>query len=353
MPRFTITCIGAAFSLLAYGLTMIQPASAAEGNPARSATSWTNPIVPQRADPHLTLHTDGFYYFAATVPMYDRIELRRAATIGGLTSAEPVTVWQKHPTGPMGAHIWAPELHSIDGKWYIYFAAGDAEAVWNIRMYVLENESPNPLEGTWREKGSIKTDWPSFSLDATTFVHRGTRYLAWAQALPNTPGTSLFLAKMDTPWSIVGPQVKISSPELPWERIGHNVNEGPAVLQRNGRLFMTYSASATDANYCLGMLTASDDANLLDPKSWTKSPTPVFATSRKNGLFGPGHNSFTTTPDGKTDLMVYHARDYEKIIGEPLYNPDRGTRVQPIHWKADGTPDLGEPIADGVIDVAR
>jgi hypothetical protein len=109
---------------------------------------------------------------------------------------------------------------------------------------------------------------------------------------------------------------------------------------------MTYSASAIDANYCMGLLTASADADLLDPKSWTKSREPVFKSSEATGQYGPGHNSFTTTRDGKTDLLVYHAREYRDIVGSELADPNRNTRAQVLRWKGDGTPDFGEPEAD-------
>jgi len=313
---------------------------------ADESPQWTNPILRQRADPHVTLHSDGWYYFTATVPEYDRIELRRARTLGGLTTAEPKVIWRKHALGPMSHHIWAPEIHFIDGKWYVYFAAGRAEAIWDIRQYVLECDAANPLEGTWVEKGQIKMNWESFTLDATTFEHQGVRYMAWAQSVPEESGTRIFMAKMDTPWSISGTQVAITKPDLPWERIGHNVNEAPAFIHRNGRLFMTYSASATDSNYCLGMLTADEDADLLDPKSWRKSPQPVLKSHRETSQYGPGHNCFTTTPDGKTDILVYHARNYEHIVGDPLGNPDRATSAQVLRWNDDGTPDFGVPVAD-------
>jgi len=314
---------------------------------ASGQVSWTNPLVEQRADPHVTWH-EGHYVMTATVPEYDRLELRRAPTLDGLRDAAPKVVWRRHASGPMSWHIWAPELHRIDGKWYIYFAASRADDIWAIRMYVLENASADPLAGSWVEKGQIKTQWESFSLDATTFEHRGERYLAWAQKDPDIEGnTNLYLAKMDTPWSIVGAGVRLTKPDLPWERVKYLVNEGPAVLIRHGRIFMTYSASATNEYYSVGLLTADENANLLDPASWRKSPRPVFATWSVNGVFGPGHNSFTTTPDGGTDIMVYHARSYREIEGHELDNPDRHTRAQPIRWRADGMPDFGVPVPDG------
>jgi|GEM_PF-352711 len=306
---------------------------------------WSNPILEQRADPYVVLH-DGYYYCTATVPEYDRIELRRARTLGGLTNAEPSVVWRKHTEGPMGNHIWAPELHFIDGKWYLYFAAGTAENAWAIRMYVLENASANPMEGEWTEKGQIHPNWESFSLDATSFENKGVRYLVWAQSVPPENGTNLYIARMDTPWSVVGEQVCISRPELPWEQRVHNVNEGPAFVRHGKNIFLTYSASATDANYCMGLLSADENADLLDPASWHKSPEPVFQSSRAASQFGPGHNSFTTSLDGETTIMVYHTRNYEFMAGDPLNNPDRAMRAQVISWSDDGQPLFGTPVPD-------
>jgi len=321
---------------------------------ASTAAAFNNPLVLQRADPQVALQADGNYYLADTVPEYDRIELRRAPTLDGLGAAEPRTVWRKHAEGEMGAHIWAPELHRINGKWYIYFTAGRAEAIWEIRLYVLENSSADPFQGEWIERGQLKTGWESFSLDATTFELRNQRYLLWTQRDrdPAIKGTNIYIAKMDTPLSITGPAVLLTRPDYAWEKVRFEVNEAPAVLIRNGRVFLTYSASATDANYAMGMLTARDDANLLDPAAWRKSPEPVLRSSAANGQYGPGHNSFTTTPDGRTDILVYHARNYRDIKGDPLRDPNRHTRAQVVNWHADGTPDFGEPAPDAAGAVA-
>jgi GH43 family beta-xylosidase len=306
-----------------------------------------NPLIEQRADPWVYLHTDGYYYFTASVPEYDRIEVRRAETIQGLASAEPVIVWRKRASGILSMHIWAPEIHFIDGKWYIYFAAARIDAPFDHRIYVLENESVNPLEGAWTQRGQLVTSWESFSLDATTFEHDGVRYLVWAQRDPAIPGNSnLYIAPMSNPWTLADDQVMISTPEYDWEVQGFLVNEGAAVLKRNGRIFITYSASATNANYAMGMLTALESSDLLDPASWSKSPEPVFRTNETSGQFGPGHNSFTVSREGY-DMLVYHARNYEAIVGDPLYDPNRHTRVQRFYWNADGTPNFGIPVPDG------
>ena len=331
---------------------VLPTAGAASAPPASPAAVFTNPVAERHADPHITKHTDGFYYFTATVPEYDRIILRRSATLQGLASAPETVIWRKHPSGELGAHIWAPEIHHIDGKWYIYFAAGRTDNIWRIRMYVLENSSPDPFTGTWVERGRITTGLDTFSLDATTFVHSGRRYLAWAQNDPAVgSGTNLYLARMSSPWTITGTPVRISTPTYSWETVGHRVNEGPAVIARNGRVFMTFSASATDANYCVGLLTASASSDLLNPASWSKSRQPVLRSNDATSQYGPGHNSFTVSEDGRSDILVYHARNYRDISGDPLNDPNRRTRFQKLYWNADGTPNFGIPVADGVSPV--
>ncbi|WP_037289026.1 glycoside hydrolase family 43 protein [Saccharibacillus sacchari] len=314
-----------------------------------------NPLIEQRADPFILKHTDGFYYFIASVPEYDRIELRRASTLVGLRDAETKNIWVKHDSGPMSANIWAPEIHFIDGKWYVYFAAAHTsetkEGLFDHRMFVLENDSANPLQGEWIEKGQIKTKWESFALDATSFEHRGIRYYVWAQKDPEIVGNSnMYISEMENPWTLRGEQVCISTPEYEWEKIGFLVNEGAAVLKRNGRIFMTFSGSATDYNYCMGLLTADENSDLLDPKSWVKTPVPVFQTCEENGQYGPGHNSFTVSEDGSLDLLVFHGRSYKEIVGDPLYDPNRHARVQVIEWNEDGTPNFGVPRPDTSAD---
>ena len=317
-------------------------ALSAAGSPP--ASTYPNPLILQRADPHILKHSDGWYYFMGTVPEYDRLVLRRARTLSELPAAEEKVIWHKHATGPMGAHIWAPEIHHLDGKWYIYFAAGEAERIWNIRLYVLENASANPLDGEWIERGQLNTGWESFTLDASVFEHRGRRYLIWAQKGPDSRDNSnLYIAPLASPTTLAGPAVLLSKPEFAWERVRYAVNEGPVMLQKNGRLFLTYSAAGTGPEYCLGLLTASADADPLDPQAWTKSPAPVFTTTEANGIYGPGHHSFTVAEDGVTDLLVYHARNFRDISGDPLRDPNRNTRLQPVRWRADGTPDFGVP----------
>lgn len=306
------------------------------------------PLIEQRADPFVYKHTDGFYYFTASVPQYDRIELRRAGAIAGLADAKAVAVWEKPEEGPLSELIWAPEIHFNQGSWYVYFAAAPTREIkdelFQHRMYSITTNADNPMEGEWQPPRRIETGMDTFCLDATTFTHQGTLYYLWAQKESGIRGNSnLYIAPMDTPDRIAAAPVRLSRPELEWEIRGFWVNEGPAVLIRNGKVFVSYSASATDENYCIGLLHADEGADLLNPDSWHKSPEPVFETCYEHGVYGPGHNSFTVSEDGSEDLLVYHARTYREIEGDPLWNPDRHTFVKPLRWDENGMPIFGRP----------
>jgi GH43 family beta-xylosidase len=287
----------------------------------------------------------------ASVPEYDRVAVRAARTLAGLSNAPETVIWRRPTSGPMGGYIWAPELHQIDGRWYCYFAAGDADDLFHIRTYIISSLASDPRELAWGPPVRLVTAWDTFTLDSTNFVHRGTRYLVWAQ---NEPGiatnTNIYIAPLASPTQIAGAPVRIAVPTLPWEIQGFKVNEGPAVIIRNGRVFMTFSASATDARYCMGLLTADADADLLNPASWVKSPEPIFVTSEVTKVYGPGHNSFTVDEEGR-DILVHHGRDYRDIVGDPLFDPNRHTRVQRLYWNDDSTPAFGIPVGNGPLPI--
>ena len=238
---------------------------------------YNEPWILQRADPFICRQDNGKYYFTASVPAYDRIILRCADTLAGIADAEEVTIWHKHESGPMSENIWAPELHKLDGKWYVYYAGGEKEDMWNIRPYVLECADEDPMTGTWRELGMMQCadedefSFRAFSLDATVFEDHGKRYYVWAEKVGvGRQISNLYIAEMETPNKLKTVQVLLTTPDYDWERVGFWVNEGPAVIKRDGKIFLTYSASETGAPYCMGMLTADSGADLLDPLSCKK-----------------------------------------------------------------------------------
>lgn len=305
---------------------------------------YNEPWILQRADPYVYRHTDGWYYFTASVPAYDGICLRRARSLAELPQAEEKEIWHKHEEGPMSIHIWAPELHYLQGKWYIYYAGGDKDDVWEIRPYVLECADADPINGTWTELGKMQRapedefSFEAFSLDGTVFENKGNYYYVWAEKVGvGKQISNLYIAQMENPHQLKTVQVLLTTPDYDWERIGFWVNEGPAVIKHDGRLFLTYSASETGEHYCLGMLSADMDSDLLDPLSWKKERYPVLQTDASRNIYGPGHNSFTKDEEGG-DIMVYHLRTESKIEGNPLYNPNRHACLMKVRWNQEGRP---------------
>ncbi len=332
---------------------------------------YTNPLIYHRADPYIYKHTDGYYYFVASYTdmdnnlvgefQYIRILLRRAKTLAELADEggnyTEVTVFERKPLpGNQSPHIWAPEVHFINGSWYIYYTTViDDMQMWSIRPHVLECKDADPMTGTWNDLGRVQKTveepvaFTDFSLDHTVLQHNGELYFFWAEKHPEY--SKIFAAKMINPWTIDSSRISVVvEPEYNWEIHGFPVCEGPGFLHRNGKIFMTYSASGTDSLYAMGMIYADDSADLLDPFSWTKIEYPVFQSSTATDQYGPGHNSFTTDEDGK-DVLVYHARQEQKYLCDPTYQPlydaGRNTSIMRFYWNVDGTPNFSIPVADG------
>lgn len=301
------------------------------------------PWIKHAADPYAVRGDDGKYYFTATAPKYDYISVRESEDLYSLDKAEEKIVWRKHESGEMSGYIWAPELHFIDGAWYIYFAASRADDIWAIRPYILKCEG-NPLTGKWEEMGMMKPakgdgfSFKSFSLDMTVFEQGGRRYAVWAEKIGKWKGISnLCIAELESPVKLKTKQVILSTPTYEWERIDEWVEEGPAVLKHNGKIYMTYSASATGACYAMGMLSADENSELTDPQSWRKERYPVLKTDSERKVFGPGHNSFVKDSGG-SDMCLFHARDFEKIEGDPLDDINRHAHLLRVEYDEAGKP---------------
>ncbi len=313
---------------------------------------YTNPIMPSGADPWI-IEKDGYYYFTHTTGK--NLVLYKTKNFAGLQDAQPKIVWQPPQGTPYSKDVWAPELHFIKGKWYIYFAADDGLNQTH-RIYVLENKSKDPLQGEWKMKGQVKDDTNKWAIDASVYKHNNKWYMAWSGWEGDVNGQQdIYIARMKNPWTIKGKRVKISSPTLAWETHGDlndpwnpphvSVNEGPQFLRNQQHLFIVYSASGCwTEHYGLGLLTFTGKGSLLDAASWEKTPTPVFSTSVKDSVFAPGHNSFFKSPDGKEDWILYHANP-EPGMG---CGKGRSPRAQKFTWNADGSPSFGTPVKTGV-----
>ncbi len=305
--------------------------------------SYNSPLAMQQADPFVLKHNEK-YYFTATFPNYDKIELKCVDKLNDVENATARCIWVKHETGPMSGFVWAPEIHYLMGKWVIYFAASREDAIWELRPYALVCKGDDPMKDEWEEAGQMQAaeddpySFKDFSLDMTVFENKGKWYTVWAEKVRGRFGISnLYIAELETPTKLKTIQVLLTTPDYDWERIDFWVNEGPAALHHNGKIFLTFSASATGAMYCMGMLSASEEDNLLDPTSWEKKNEPVLTTNGELKVFGPGHNCFVEGEEGE-DLCLLHFRNYEKITGDPLLDHNRHAHVLKVKYDENDEP---------------
>jgi GH43 family beta-xylosidase len=325
------------------GARQVTPPIPPQG-PSASEGLFTNPLLETGPDPWV-VWWKGFYYYSNSSGT--NLTLRKTPDITDVRHAQNKAVWIPEPGHPWSNHLWAPELHRWGNMWYIYFAA-DAGDNASHRIYVVENDNDDPIEGTWTFKGKISDSSDRWAIDPTTFELRGQHYLVWSGWKGDNDGEqNLYIAHMSNPWSIDSPRTLISQPTYPWEVHGNlpgrhvSVNEGPEFISHGNKMFITFSASGcwTDF-YTLGVLEASIDADPLNAKTWTKVNHPFLSTDPNSPAFGPGHNGFFKSPDGREDWIIYHANP---APGEGCKS-FRSPRIQRFTWDELGRPHFGRPV---------
>lgn len=305
---------------------------------------FTNPIIESGADPFVTKFA-GKYYYCYSVG--DGVNVSVADKLYEVAPAKDGRAVYRAPKGcEYSCEYWAPELHRIDGRWYIYVAADDGDNI-NHRMYALGALTDDPC-GPYEMLGKIAVDPPydKWAIDATVLTIDRQNYFVWSGWSGDFDlQQNLYIAKMKDGKTLEGKRSLISCPELDWEMrsCGHGaptINEGPAALYHDGKTFIVYSGSGSwSDDYCLGLLEFKG-GDPLDPLSWEKHTEPILTASE--GAWGPGHCSFTTSPDGSEDYVVYHAN---RVSGTSWGG--RSVRIQKIDW-VDGLPVIGSPTKPGV-----
>ncbi|XP_018320000.1 uncharacterized protein LOC112904154 [Agrilus planipennis] len=298
--------------------------------------AFTNPIAPNAPDPWMVSY-EGFYYLIAT--SWDNyFSIRKATTLEGLKNASNTVVYTFD-----GHTGWAPELHQVDGKWYLYYTscAPGTENYACHRNHVAESVGDDPM-GPYSHKADLIDDGDPMELDPSLIKINGKFYLI-ASFIADTQ--QLYIRELTNPYTLA-PGVKhmISAPTYDWEIEGGTTNEGPEPLYHDNRTFIVYSASScATPDYKLGLLefVGTDPLNITH---WKKYPNPVFQKDEGHHVYGPGHNGFFKSADGTEDWIVYHANSSP----DGVCYMDRSSRAQKFTWGADGLPIFGVPEAEGV-----
>ena len=332
-----------------------------------TAQTFVNPIAEGR-DPWV-IKKDSIYYSVTTYWNQSIVVWKsKKLTDRGIKR----TVWTP-PTNPDAWNrqdIWAPELHYINGRWYIYYTAGKGTeqhpesgiTMWPWqRVGVLECYSQDPTAAAWVDRGLLYTgddidNWDGraetniWAIDATPLEMNGKLYLIWSGwdstvNLDNNGFTqqNLYIAEMKDPVTVSSNRVKIAWPEYDWEQSHispQKLLEGPEILKYGHKIFLIYSTpDFWTVEYKMGMLTINDGQDPMNPANWVKSPQPVF--SGTDQVYSVGHGSFTVSPDGSEYWLVYRSKQ------KPEGGWERDVRLHKFAWNADGTPNFGQPEPAG------
>jgi len=312
---------------------------------AQSSATFQNPVF-RSQDPYVQ-YWRGNYYYSETDG--DRISIRKSPSLTALGGQAAQVVWTSPWCGWDGhANVWAPEIHLVDGRWYIYYAADFATDGRHL-LYVLEGGA-DPLDTytvgqTGDPNGQIIESSGRWAIDPNVFYGPDhALYLTWSctEDEVGKAAQSLCLARMSDALHVGSATARISTPTEDWERRSGSIQEGPIGLVHQGTTYLTYSASAswTTNDYCVGVL-RNISGDLLNPSAWEKRG-PILDQHGKS--YGTGSIVFTESPDGLETWCLYHA--YDRLTCSQWQC--RSIRMQRFWWASDGWPVIGDPVDPGV-----
>ena len=274
-------------------------------------------------DPYIIKYKDKYYHCFTDDCL--KISISCADSIENLENAESKVVFIPDKE-EYSKQLWAPELHIINDKCFIYVACDDGNN-YNHRMYVLENDSSNPLK-EYKKCRKLTDASDRWAIDGNVIEYKNELYFFWS-GWEDTRNVrqNIYIAKMSDPCTISSERVMISTPVYEWEKVGCTpedvegkpyINEGPFAFFHNDELYVAYSASGSwGIGYCIAFLKLIG-TDLLSPESWLKYDKPVLSCN--DYVKGAGHCSILEEDNKK--MIFFHAWDSE---------------CQDIRWNTVGT----------------
>ena len=319
--------------------------------------TYTNPVWSgYMADPFV-LGTNGEYYAYGTgavaadgrrFPVLHSRDLSVWEPVGG--ALEPL------PELGTDAEYWAPAVAEKNGVYYLYYSAAPSQQVLRHRLRVATATHP---AGPFRDVGHELLPDAGFTIDAHPFhdPHEDRWYLYYAMDYLDGErvGTGLAVVPIaDDLVTVAGEPRTVLRAFADWQIFARNRTlydmqwdawhtlEGPCVVEKDGTYYCFFSGGAWETpGYSVSYAVASHPLGPWHVVTSTKEDgnDSLLCSVPERDIFGPGHNSVLTAPDGKTQFLVYHAWDTARTA--------RRMYIDPLIWTPDG------PRCDGPTQGSR
>ncbi|MDE6529005.1 MAG: glycoside hydrolase family 43 protein, partial [Muribaculaceae bacterium] len=233
------------------------------------------------------------------------------------TWSEPVQVLEIPADNWATGTIWAPEMHEIDGRFYLFATVNDSitwKAPQNGRKFeqrgtqIFVADSPmGPFEALG-EKLPV-TPMGQMCLDGTFYRENGRNYMVYCHEWVEISDGTVEMIELDSELKAVSQPVRLFCGSAPaWSSgwlSGNDmcyVTDGVFLYKspRSGNLYMIWSSMSGD-NYALGV--ARSKTGLITGP-WIQDPEPVFS---RNG----GHGMIFTDFNGDVKVALHHPNNPE------------------------------------------
>lgn len=306
--------------------------------------TYQNPLLEHYlADPYILRWRGEYFVYGTGSSAGDKSE--GDARVFPLFRSRDLVTWEDLggaltplPGGPWA--YWAPEVAEHQGRFYLYYSAAPVGKDEDHRLRVAIAENP---AGPFVDSGNALLPDEGFSIDANPFrdPRDGQWYLFFARDyFDERVGTGIAVVPLtDDMRAAAGPSRPAVRASANWQIYERNrfiygrrwdawhTVEGPCVVAHEGRYYCFYSGGNWQTeHYGVSVAVADHPLGPWHEADTARGPKVLHQVSER--VLGPGHNSVTLAPDGRTPLIVYHAWD--------LRQTGRRLCIDPLEWTPEG-----------------